>query len=610
MYQNKRPVNEQRNHENAVIAAIVHGIGISFHQVEKLDVSRFSVPLERHFVSTFKDLYDRPQSQPSFKVIEDDIHTQLHRDNSLSKSDFDAYMKGVERLERTRAPSNDATFRAFQALSINVKTPDLVLITDKTEYEKTDLDEALEGLDPYSPPKGAVKDIFDFMQASATRAVPEIALLDALQCTSILLGGKATITRLKLNLITMGIAPSASGKDNGQSIIKQALSHVGMLKIVSSSITSQKAIAQTIINNEGRAAYIADEGHAFFDAANDTNGAQYIKQASADILSLYTDKCYAIRDQERRELEARVEKLENKLDKLYSKQAELDEGTPAKTDKITDLETQTQYINGIINSGIKNPQLNAAFYSVPRKMDGVITLDSVESGLAGRALVARASEERQRKRINRLAGEKPPEFDAISEQVINLYELSAVGEFEIQLEESARSLAIEIEQWFEARINDSQAGAIYARGMDNVLKLAALASIPSSGKCFSLVSMDCLMWAFKVVHQSISNMKDLLVMNTPNDDIQQDNELLYTRVRQISNGRFTGLGTFKDKLSSKKWKDMLSMMEVRQAQDEAREPSTQFIDIVESYLNALVNQKLLVSEEGSKGGFKYKSIAN
>ncbi|HCE2217920.1 TPA: DUF3987 domain-containing protein [Vibrio parahaemolyticus] len=470
-----------------------------------------------------------------------------------------------------------------------------------------------------SPPVGAVSEIADYINEKAARRIGDAApIVDALQLVSILVGKNSLLKTgkksTKLNLISLTIGLSAAGKENGQEVVKEALSHLGLVKYVSSNITSQKATAQSLIRNRGRACYVVDEAQSYFGAVSQKNAAAYLTQSVDQMLSLYTSKVHPLRDQEQTAIIQTIESLESKIE-AEKKKAEknLDPDDPVLvSEKLIRLENELEYCKEILVKGIINPQFNAMFYSTPVMMDGVINRVSIEKGLIGRCLVVRAPEERGELEFDPFADdEEDVSFDSIKTTVERLNTLNGV---EFVLSDEAKEIGRDVLQFFESRINNYTLGAIYARAFELTMKIAALVSIrfervgeKGFTNAFHKVEPEHVIWAFKLVRHSLGNIRELV---TVNENDSPDDQYFISRVNQISAGKWIPRSSMIQSLTrSKKDASRWTSIAIRKSHTEKGAGSIKSNkQLAEDFLDSVAELGLIKSRPGKRGGMEYCSI--
>ncbi|MEZ9510758.1 DUF5906 domain-containing protein [Vibrio breoganii] len=105
MAKTARRNDEQYRYEKALADAICHDMPISYGDAERINLSLISDDKHKRIISTFKDLYQEPTSQPTNKQIADDIHTSMLQ-AGYSAPDADKEADDIEELVgRKRQPN-------------------------------------------------------------------------------------------------------------------------------------------------------------------------------------------------------------------------------------------------------------------------------------------------------------------------------------------------------------------------------------------------------------------------------------------------------------------------------------------------------------------------
>ncbi|MCG9632269.1 DUF5906 domain-containing protein [Vibrio sp. Isolate30] len=133
MAKTSRKKDESYRLEKALADAICHEMPISFGDAENIDVSRIGNETNKRIISTFKELYQTPTTQPSNKQIADDIHCSMVQ-AGYSATDADKEADAVESLTgRKREPNVSLVADAINYLTTDTTKPTYLHLVSKEE---------------------------------------------------------------------------------------------------------------------------------------------------------------------------------------------------------------------------------------------------------------------------------------------------------------------------------------------------------------------------------------------------------------------------------------------------------------------------------------------
>ena len=333
--------------------------------------------------------------------------------------------------------------------------------------------------------------ITEDINKQAIREQNRLSVLAALHIISAMCAPWGKTPRgMKMNLITVGIAPTGSGKDIGQQYIKKALSVNKVM--VNGRIPSMQSIGKTLLENNGVAVYVIDEAHGFFDGMVNDRAPQYQREVGSEMLSVYSDrlKMFSVVD-------ARGVKEDAEKEKLRIMKELRDEGVPEGSPEVDNRLRDVIKRIEMVEMGITDPFFSLAAYSTPAKLEKIFCEENMESGLAGRVIFVRAPDERA---SSEFADGYTLNIDnAITMQ---LHKLKSSGSFRTKwADKQARDYAQKIHGAFETIINDQAIGSVATRGFELVEKVA---SVLAAGDGFA-VTKEHLSWAFQFVVESITD---------------------------------------------------------------------------------------------------------
>ncbi|GHW94827.1 hypothetical protein VCSRO155_1581 [Vibrio cholerae] len=366
-------------------------------------------------------------------------------------------------------------------------------------------------------PHGILGDMCASMAKSAHRALPEAYPLYGLQVLALVAAkaGIRSFTGSKLNIITLLIAPTAAGKENGQAFFDEIASQLSLSQYCFNKPRSDKDLITNMIESEGICSYSIDEAHGLFDAMGSKNAQSYQVAMGAEMLSLATKSNYVLSGNHRREFRQKYESDLAKAQKQLNDILENDEAFNSKREdalhkKIKKLER----ILECIETGFKNPLINMSMASTPEKIDKVVSSESIESGLMGRSIVIRADEERRELNLN-----PSPELCSGDTIVALGRALSRSGNLKITpaAKELFNSIVIHFDKTMR---NHPTLGGLYARIGDRALCIASLLAVASAE-----VTEADVRYAFALVLRHVADCKFLLTKATAAESGEYEDQL-------------------------------------------------------------------------------------
>lgn len=366
-------------------------------------------------------------------------------------------------------------------------------------------------------PHGILGDMCASMAKSAHRALPEAYPLYGLQVLALVAAkaGIRSFTGSKLNIITLLIAPTAAGKENGQAFFDEIASQLGLSRCCFNKPRSDKDLITNLVETEGLTAYSIDEAHGLFDAMGSKNAQSYQVAMGAEMLTMATKSNYVLSGNHRREFRQKYESDLAKAQKQLNDILENDEAFNSKREdalhkKIKKLER----ILECIETGFKNPLINMSMASTPEKIDKVVSSESIESGLMGRSIVIRADEERRELNLN-----PSPELCSGDTIVALGRALSRSGN--VKITPAAKELFNSIVLHFDKTMrNHPTLGGLYARIGDRALCIASLLAV-ATGE----VTEADVRYAFALVLRHIEDCKFLLSKATAAESGEYEDQL-------------------------------------------------------------------------------------
>ncbi|MBN7278986.1 hypothetical protein GU254_09470 [Vibrio cholerae] len=395
-------------------------------------------------------------------------------------------------------------------------------------------------------PHGILGDMCASMAKSAHRALPEAYPASGLQVLALVAAkaGIRSFTGSKLNFISLVIAPTASGKENGLAFFDEIASQLGLSQYCFNKPRSDKDLIVNLIETEGLTSYSIDEAHGLFNSMSSKNAQSYSTNIAPELLSLATKSNYILSGNHRREFRQKYEADLAKAQKQLNDLLEKDEAFNSKReDALTKKIAKLERILECIETGFKNPLINMSMASTPEKIDKVVSSESIESGLMGRSIVIRADEERRELNLN-----PSPELCSGDTIVALGRALSRSGNLKII--PAAKELFNSIVLHFDKTMrNHPTLGGLYARIGDRALCIASLLAV-ATGE----VTEADVRYAFALVLRHIEDCKFLLSKATAAESGEYEDQLsmVNERILKFCTGEGMPLSQLKQKVCKPK----------------------------------------------------------
>ncbi|EKO9247112.1 hypothetical protein P1O43_001733 [Salmonella enterica] len=331
---------------------------------------------------------------------------------------------------------------------------------------------------------GVGQRIIDLLNNGARRKLEKGATLYALQILSCLMpktikGYDGALS----TLITFNVAPTASGKEFPQKIMRELC--INADKSISSKPTSEKSILETAFLTKGHLIYTNDEAHTFISSMGDNKAADYAKGIESTLLSLGASSDLVITATLQKELRSKtleeMAKVRKRIDELSSaapvgidgkilSQLELNKARIKVSERLTILENDHK----TINSGmLRNVRMNLALATTPIAARKAVKSDMLEKGLWGRIIFSLCDGERSEKNKNRMSDDEiEGEIYSLNRFFEKMREKSGIikATYEAQLLLNSIDDKLETSEFR----NHPTLGALYARAYELITKLASL----------------------------------------------------------------------------------------------------------------------------------------
>ena len=450
-------------------------------------------------------------------------------------------------------------------------------------------------------PPGLAGEICAYLQKTARRPIPLIYPVVALHALSLVAGPRKGLGGGKLNLLTLAIAPTAAGKEHGQGWLAETATKLKLGRHVVGNIASDVDMIRNLVEGDGRCCYRIDEIHGMFKATTSKNASTYESKIPELILTLATATVYLFNGNHRRqftkEIDADIDQLEKKLTKLENAK------TPTPSDAKTP-EALEQILAALrvkrerIEEGWPFPMVSIMGHSTPGNLDSLVNQENLGSGLIGRCLVIRCAEERER--LQQPQAESYFDDVSIINRLHNINSSTSTSKA-ISVTAEAQTLLDRIQDYYEQdqRLNAPILGAIYARAMEQVSKVASLLALESGE-----LTPEHVTYAFVLVARSIDDVAYLLQKDTANHKDASPAEILElarTEIKRKLKGKVSGMtpSALKQSVlrcSVKLQQQVKSHSLLKQAQDEP--------DLYEQIINRMVELgEVELKSDGRRGRY-------
>lgn len=347
-------------------------------------------------------------------------------------------------------------------------------------------------------PPGLAGEICDFLSATANRPIPLIYPLVALQMLSLVAGKRKGLDGTKLNLLTLAIAPSAAGKEHGQSWLAKTAAELKLGRHVVGGISSDVDMIKNLIEGDARCCYRIDEIQGLFNSINSKNANTYESKIGDLILTLATSKIYMFAGNHRRQFFESIDK-----DIEYHKKKILKaENAGDDTDNLNRALVWLSKKRDFIENGWPDPIVSIMGHSTPSGLDSLVTEENISSGLIGRCIVIRCSDSRQKLQKTK----KNSFYDDVA--IINrLDQINNSNMSLMKVSFEAEAMLDYISNYYDQdeRLNAPVMGAIYARVMEQVNKIASLLAMEGG-----VIEEEHVAYAFALITRCVEDISFLV----------------------------------------------------------------------------------------------------
>lgn len=420
------------------------------------------------------------------------------------------------------------------------------------------------GVDLLNPP-GLAGEICKYMKLTARRPRPELYPFAALHLMALVGRNRKSVFTNKLNLMTLAIAPTATGKEKAQDAVKRLARDQYCSDRVLGNAGSFRDLIYNLLDGDGASLYIVDEVHSLLGTMQSKNAQTYESKMEAEILTMFGTELYTFRGMEKRSLmeiyQKQASQVEKALDEAQgdTEKAEILERTLDKAKRRLDW----------LENGLPDPFFSLMGHSVPERLDSFIKTDNIASGFLGRTLITRCPDTREKLR------RAPVDEHALALCEFNITNgLTEIrqGGTTIAPDEDAADYLDECIDWYEEddQLNHHIAGGIYARAPEHLYRVATILALEEG-----TITLEHARYAHALVKQSIDDVSYIL-LKAYNDGQGAQERHVMELARQTVHRNAKGTGATHSRLKQlvtkpKGWQEL-------QAQDVKRDLFQELIE--------------------------------
>lgn len=411
----------------------------------------------------------------------------------------------------------------------------------------------LDGVDIENPPSIA-GDIVDYMKYGAHRELEGGAYAAmALQTVAMAAAGISGLNNAKTSLITITLGVSAAGKERPQQVAKEILAASDIR--VYGDIRSDKDLIRAAVYDNGKCFYIKDEAHSLL--ASTGKQESYAANIKSTLMELSTSSSYSLPKLHVDEFKSLVSTSNARLEKTKKAKEDIRIGynVEREQDKIKKIDFEIASIDADLleneklikrlQTGIKNPCLNLAASSTPKKMASIIDEDSIESGFLGRGLIFDCGVERAPRNFDLIG--KSEEIDRESKKRLTILQarVGAIAQmasdnsqarvdaefngtyYKMVATKDAEVMIMNIARHYDQYHyrNHSRLGALYSRLSERVTSVSSILAMDNLVNGNLVVEVEYVLYALKLTLESINHLAGNLRINEAVDGNSVEDQL-------------------------------------------------------------------------------------
>jgi len=388
---------------------------------------------------------------------------------------------------------------------------------------------------------GLVGDIARNMLNTAYAPLPQAALAAALQAVSSACRGINGFNRVDTGLITLLIAPSGGGKEHPQKKYDELMVEIGVP--VAGEARGDAELLYAIADRHGHLVMRVDEAHAFFSCMQDSKagvwqrnmGALILKASANSTLKLSPNQTATMQDRfaghilGHEKAIAAITEREGRYSRMSNEEAERE--IQNHTAMIEECEKRVKAFKLV---GIENVYLNLMCSSTPEMFREYIDSQSVNNGLAGRALIFDCGSH-VIPSLELWPDSNPQAFSALIGRLAEV-QLRACSNHQIAASSEAQGMLKSLVAHYkhDNQYNHLSLGAVYRRATE---RLYSLCSIMAAEK--GIITPEIVQAAHALVEMHINNVDHLLIGAVADSNEINAERAVKARILEIIKGRTT-----------------------------------------------------------------------
>lgn len=421
---------------------------------------------------------------------------------------------------------------------------------------------------------GLANDIYKYLVETAKRQRPELYPFAVLHILAMVGKHRENVLGVKTNLMTLGIAPTAAGKEHPQQVTRTLLIEQKYGHFLFGDIGSHKDIIVNLLESDGTCLYIVDEVHSLFKSMKSHKAESYETKMEKEILSAYTSNHYLFRGIDKRDNDKYLKLHEDATSNRDAAQTESDEYK-----RFEALANKYKRQSDYLINGLPNPRISLMGHSTPDNLDNFVSKANIASGLLGRMLIVRCGDNvNPLYEANLTKSQLTDKQKSISEK---LQQIKASNEI-INITVDARKYLNDCIAWYddEPQRNHSELSGVYCRAPEHLKKIACILGA-SSGE----ITIQDVKAAFWIVENSITAVRFLLLQREASETNAKANDVwqyAITNVLRNCKGQGQTESKVREKIGASKGIKELS-----------KHRDYQGIDLIQCIFDQLIEKQLL-----------------
>ena len=373
-------------------------------------------------------------------------------------------------------------------------------------------------------PPGLVGQLTDWINSQCRYPRERLAVIAALTVIGNIAGLRYVDDKdgATLNLLSLCVAGSATGKEAVLQAVASLHEAVGVQRAMAGSIKSEQEIIRNLVRHQA-AYYVVDEvGYLLqkIESARQKGGAAYLDGIISTIMAVYSkaDGSFLVTGDLKEEVRKELAKELSNCEAKIAENEDPDGYYQARADDIRNRALPE------IDTGIQAPFLSLMGMTTPVSFDGLMTLEQATNGFLGRCILIREHETNpRRKRGFKRPPRMPP--DHLKMALCRLYDggtydmsgtrervMAQTEPVEVQTEPETLEMLEDAADWLEdyAESHKGKTGleAIVRRSYEHLTKVSAILGVGEGVR-----TVEHVRWAFRLVREDLENKISLAHAN-------------------------------------------------------------------------------------------------